>query len=242
MTRTSIPNDEQLARMTRSEQNALANEIAAAGDTQLLECLSDALLRIHQAWRDGAHSELSDTARRRRIVGNETPLDGKLDCIVTSVSDESIRRAIRQAARAGCTRRQQEVWTLHEIVGCSQVEIAGVYGTSQQAVSSCLARAREAIWDHLDKHSPTYVVFIAESHRSAYFPPAHRPELPTELEPARQALERKPKVTTHIQIEHPRRVEIWHDGEPPPPQERSRDKHAKSYTFRQIAKMAKQIY
>lgn len=215
---TVIPSDDQLRRMSQKELNKLANELKdqcyASGDYRALEWLSDALLRIHQAWLDGAHSETTDTRRRRRICGREIPIGGNIDYIPTPISDSHIRQLMAKACKSGLTRRQQEVWILHDVVGYTQVRIADLLEIGQPAVSRCLTRARNAMWDYIDRNDPAFRVFLMESHRTAYFRPSPRPRLPEFLDAARQKLEEDPATSTHIQTDAWRRVEIWKNLKP----------------------------
>ena len=244
MKRISIPPDDILKKMSHKELNKLANEIAlqcaASGSDRALEYLSDALIRIHRGWRSGAHSEISDTRRRRRIVGSEIPIGEHTECIATTISDRCIRKAIVRACKAGLSRRQQEVWVLHHVAGWSTVQIAAKYGISQPAASQCLKRARQELWDHIDRHDPVFQVFMMESNRSVYLPPEKRPMLPPELDEARRELESQPGMTTHIQADALGRVEVWCDGKPATVASNNRERRA-SYTLGQILRMAKQL-
>lgn len=227
--------------MTATELSALANSLATdpTVNTNLAyEYLSDALIRIHKGWVDGAHSELSDTDRRRRIIGNEIPIDEQLGTIVTPISHSVIRHMLHKAAKAGLTEWQQEVWLLADIVGWKQREIAREYGVVQSAVSQCLNRARQALWDYVDRRDPAIKVFLMESRRMPYFAPAYRPGLPPELDEARQAIESARGVSTHVQVDALKRVEVWHNGKRPMRTRDGRD-YPVSLTYAQIIARAK---
>jgi len=240
MSRVLIPPDAELARMSPAEQNTLANEVAASGDSGTLERLSDALLRIHGGGQDGAHPESCDTARRRRIVGHEVAIGDHLDWIPVPISNAEVSRLLYKSARAGLSRRQQEMWLLHDIVGWTQQAIAGQYGIGQPAVSRCLSRARAALWDYIDNHDRALLVFMLESHRRSYRPPDRRPSLPPDLDAARRLIEEDPQVSTHIFPENYRRLEIWRDGTRPPGEIVDGCDKQPSLTFRQaIAKAGK---
>jgi hypothetical protein len=206
----NLPSDDELRGMSDPELKALADTLDDKGQ----EALSSALIRIHDGWRDGAHSETSDTRRRRRIVGREIPIGEHADHIPVTISEYVIRRLMGQAARAALTEEQRLVWVLHDYEGLSQRIIADLLGIKQPAVSRCLNRARIALWNHIDKHSPAYRAFLEDSHQAKYIAPSYRPPLPVGLDAARQEFERDQATYTHIQIYKPRRVEIWRNGEP----------------------------
>lgn len=198
-----IPDDERLRAMTPAQISALANDLASLGSgaQQALEWLSDALLRINRGWESGAHSELADTRRNRRIIGAEihfSQIDRLDDSIRVAITDQAVRSIIGRAASAGLTRAQQLVFALDE-AGLSQASIADQLNMHPRKVSRVLCAARDALWGHVDRRGDAFKVFLEESHRAAYFPPGARRRLPPWMESAREVIEAHENVTTHIE-------------------------------------------
>jgi transcriptional regulator with XRE-family HTH domain len=238
-----IPDDAVLARMSHAELSTLANELAVCctpNDSSPLEWLSDALLRIHRGWRDGAHSETSDTRRRRKIIGKEIPAGDQANYIKAPISNDVIITMLRKAAAAGLSDWQQDVWLLADVIGWTQRAIAREFNVGQPAVSRALGRARQALWEHIDKHGNAFKVFILESRRTAYFRPAYRPPLPPELDEARREIEADTPISTHIQIDKPKQVEVWRRGVRPTRIREGRE-HSISHSFREIVAQAKKL-
>jgi predicted DNA-binding protein (UPF0251 family) len=214
MLETVLPDDAVLAQMSQEELNRLANEIGRRRDQAGLEQLSDALIRINDGWKDGAHSETSDTRRNRRIVGREVKVGDNVEVIRTPIPEENIRRVMKRAAEAGLTERQRDVWILIDVIGYRQEAAAEKLGIKQPAVSRLLNRARTALWEHIDRNSVVYRVFLMESHRAAYFKPSYRPPVPRQVEDARCFIEEEPHISTHIQADALKKVEIWYKEDP----------------------------
>lgn len=213
-----IPDDTALARMSAQELNKLANSFHNQEPAwpehkiqQAMEWLADALLRVSGC--RGVYSENPNSTRNRRICGREVSLDciEGANWISLPVSEAAVRRLVRKAAEASCTRLQQEIWALVEC-GVAQAEIAVLYGLGQPEVSRILNRARQEIWDHIDKRGDVYRVYCEESHRSAYFAP-HSPHLlPEWLDEPRRVIEDKLGVHTSIQQDAPKFVELRPDS------------------------------
>lgn len=182
----------------------LADGLTSAGEREML---SDKLLRLHRGQDVGAYSDDPGSWRNKRIRGHEIQSDDR-DVINLCISDHSIRRMIGQAAEAGLSRPLQEIWVLSE-AGCSQREIGELLGVSHQTVGRKLAAAREVIWDHLDTEGLPYIVFLQESHRTAYYRPPTRDPLPDQVEHDRRVIEQMCGVVTMIQQDNLGKVELW---------------------------------
>lgn len=206
-----LPSDNELRELTLDQLDKLACSLS--DDDR--EALSDALLRINGSLGRDTFSSDSESSRNVRITGHEvrfSALIGAEDWIACPMPDHWVRSMIYKAADAGCSKAQWDAWVLSE-AGASEVRIAQMLGISQSAVCQRLGRARQAIWDHIDRHSIEYRVFWRESHRTAYFPPHHGPNLPDWLDPVRQGFELNPDVTTHIQQDAPGVLEVWRRGD-----------------------------
>ncbi len=202
----ALPSDVELKSMSPRQLEELAARLETAAER---ERLSDALLRINQAWQSSAHSETSDTRRRRRIRNREIQTGEHTDALQAQATQQAVNRILLSAARAGLTASQRRVWFLADVMGWTQETIAGKLNVKQPSVSRCLGRARRAMWEYIDEHSPAFRVFQAESHGKGYFEPAKRPDLPPALDGARRRFEELPGISTHIiEFDH-HWVEIW---------------------------------
>jgi predicted DNA-binding protein (UPF0251 family) len=245
LTRGAIPKDDELRAMSETAiddlSRGLAAEAARTGDDGPVEELSNALLRINDGWRAGAHSETSDTRRRRRIAGTETLVAECPEWAPAPPNAVDIDRLLGRAHEADLTERQYTVWILCDEQGYSQAAAAQVMGIKQPAVSRLLNRAREALMDYIDKHDPYYRVFVREIHRASYRRPGYRPPLPAALDGARQLLERDRRISTHIMPDCLSRVEPWLNGDPIVLDSQSREPIHYSLSFREVISRGRKI-
>lgn len=234
---STIADVETIRQMDATELKRLSDSLETAEER---EELADNLLRIHSAWRSNAHSEQSDT-RRRRKIRREVFAVPALESLEAKVDADIMQRAIDRAYEAALTPLQQSVWYWSDIMGWKQQRIAGELHIKQPEVSRLLNRARTALWAHIDKNSTEYRVFVRETRRAAYHRPPHRPRLPIVLDEARRLIELDCKTSTHIQIDQPRKVEIWENDEPVILIDEEQRQSNYALSFRQTVARAKKI-
>ena len=200
----AIPKDAVIREMSPEQLDELAAELTTDEER---EALSDALLRIERAYRDGAHSEMSDTRRSRRIRA-EVGFNEELGADSNPISEDKIQSIMIGLANGGLTKTQRSVWILIHVEGLTQEEAGLRLGIKQPAVSRALDRADAALVKHAKENATAYQMLQALVKRG-YFRPGHRPDLPPELDEARRELEADENVDTCIVDPYAQQVEVW---------------------------------
>lgn len=171
------------------------------------EAESDALLAANHAWSEGAHSERPSTKWNRKhsrcVTHDPIREANRIDQYIESSE-------IIIAASAGLSDTEYMVWHFVDQEGVSQSRVATAMGVSQRTVSRILMNAREELKYLVDANAKR--IFRVESHRTAYFAPQYRPNLPLGVEEAREEMERTPEISTHIMPDDLGFVEVWKGG------------------------------
>ncbi len=170
---------------------------------------ADALLAGAKGWEADAHSERPNTKWNQKHSRHQA----SLEFAALQVFDQMIEpEEVITAAAAGLSERQYLVWHFVDIQGVPEMTLAARLNVSQSAISRAVCKAREEL-KYLIERDPAWI-FRLESHRSAYFAPASRPELPEGVEEAREEMEAVKEVSTHILMDDPKLVQQWVNGEP----------------------------
>lgn len=200
-----LPSDNEIRAMSPAEQDAIFRSLQTDDER---EEFSDALLRLQQAHRVGAHSERTDTRRRRRQQG-ECLFTADLAPAMSAIDEHELQQMLLTLAGEGLTKRQQQVWFLCDYMGYKQREAAEILGLRQQSsVSRTLARAEFALMRRA-KMDGVAIQLLRESGRRGYFAPGHRPEVPELVQAHRQVIEQQDGVITVIIDMDKQSVEIW---------------------------------
>jgi hypothetical protein len=208
----ALLSDDEIIAMSADEKHIYADSLT---NRHQREEFATALLRINGLLGKphGTHSENPLTSRNRRIRNRELYSADLADAdwFVGQIPSKEIDRLINKAINAACTQIQAQVFCLSEL-GVTQHRIADHFGIEQCKVSRILDKARAAIFAEIDTSSIEYHMYKQCSRHYVPPSPPNRPMLPKYLEAARQVIECKPDLSTHIQQDAPNILEIWRNA------------------------------